>query len=73
VVYADNTKEVIPLKYRWNINSWNSVYGVPDGFVAWQGVNKDENLFRLYGHGWTNPSPQKLFLILNLQVRRKME
>lgn len=59
VVYEDRTKRVIRLKYRWNINSWNSVNGVPDGFVAWQGVNKDEKLFRLYGLAWTNPSPQK--------------
>ena len=60
VVYEDNTKQIIFLKYRWNINSWNSVNGVPDGFVACQGVNEDEKLFRLYGLAWANPSPQKM-------------
>ncbi len=59
VVYADNTKDVIHLNYRWNINSWNSYNGASGGFVAWQGANADGNLFRLYGLSWKNPKPQK--------------
>jgi hypothetical protein len=59
IIYEDGKKEIISLKFRWNIETWNSRTGIYDGKIIWQDKNKDDYLIRLWAMSWENPFPNK--------------
>lgn len=59
ISYDDGSSKLIRLKFRWNIETWNSRTGIYDGKIIWQDKNKDDYLVRLWAMPWENPFPNK--------------
>ena len=58
-VYADGTEEELPLRYRRNINDWNSSIGTNCCRIVARGNDRNGDLFTLCAIDWRNQFPEK--------------
>jgi len=59
ISYKDGSIKIIELKFRFNVETWNSRLGIYDGKLIWQGKSKKGYLMRLWAMSWKNPFPNK--------------
>ncbi|MDD5727838.1 MAG: family 20 glycosylhydrolase, partial [Victivallales bacterium] len=73
IVYTDGKKKVIPLKYRQNINEWNSLTGINDGRIVLRTDDANGAVFNLYSIDWSNPHPEKTIKEVIFSTNRQQD
>lgn len=59
LVYADGSREELPLLYQYSINQWNAPTGAYEARVVARATDTERAVANLYAVDWKNPSPEK--------------
>jgi len=67
VVYADGSRERLPLRWNREMSDWNSQLGAALASGGWTGETRAGELIRLDRYVWENPHPEKLIVAIDME------